>query len=97
MSSIHQQYLNSENMGVIAAALARVRSLYKLDRGSEEERHVAAVMTGEFQIGNVTEDGLFSIFLGPADSALHTQRKQTMRRALQRWEDEGGTATEEAA
>lgn len=78
-------------MSVIAAALARVRVLYKLDRGSEEERHVAAVMTGEFQSGNVTEDGLFSVFLGPADSPLQTQRKQSMQRALQWGESEDAT------
>jgi hypothetical protein len=90
MPSIHQQHLNSRNMRVIDAALARVRSIYRLERGSKEERHVAAVMVGEFQIGNTTEDGLYAIFLGPSDTAMHAQRKQHMRRALDRWEDEGG-------
>ena len=90
MPSIHQQHLNSGNMRVIDAALARVRSLYRLERGSAEELHVAAVMVGEFQIGNTTEDGLYAIFLGPSDTAMHAQRKQHMRRALDRWEDEGG-------
>jgi hypothetical protein len=90
MPSIHQQHLNSRNMRVIDAALARVRSIYRLERGSKEELHVAAVMVGEFQIGNTTEDGLYAIFLGPSDTAMHAQRKQHMRRALDRWEDEGG-------
>jgi hypothetical protein len=90
MPSIQQQHLNSRNMRVIDAALARVRSIYRLERGSKEELHVAAVMVGEFQIGNTTEDGLYAIFLGPSDTAMHAQRKQHMRRALDRWEDEGG-------
>jgi hypothetical protein len=89
MPSVYQQHLNSRNMRVIDAALARVRAIYGLERGSEEERRVAAVMIGEFQIGNTTEDGLFAIFLGPLDTALHAQRKQQMRQALGRWEDEG--------
>jgi hypothetical protein len=90
MPSIHQQHLNSGNMRVIDAALARVRSLYRLERGSVEELHVASVMVGEFQIGNATEDGLYAIFLGPSDTAMHAQRKQHMRWALDRWEDKGG-------
>jgi hypothetical protein len=89
MPSIHQQHLNSGNMRVIDAALARVRSLYRLERGSAEELQVAAVMVGDFQIGNTTEDGLYAIVLGPSDTARHAQRKQHMRRALDRWEDEG--------
>jgi hypothetical protein len=90
MPSIHQQHLNSRNMRVIDAALARVRSIYRVERGSEEELNVAAVMVGEFQIGNTTEDGLYAIFLGPSDTPVHANRKQHMRRALDRWEDEGG-------
>lgn len=91
MSSIHQQHLTPENMMMIESALSRVRSLYNLKRGSAEERHVAAVMVGEFQIGNATEIGLYNIFLGPTDTALHSGRKQQMRLALQRWEEEGGS------
>ena len=90
MFSAYQQYLSSGNMDVIDAALARVRLLYSLDRGSEEESHVAAVMIGEFQIGNTTEDGLYAVFLGPSDTALHALRKQQMKQALSRWDDEGG-------
>ena len=90
MFSTHQQYLNSSNMRVIDAALARVRSLYRLDRGSEEESVVAAVMVGEFQLGNTTEDGLYAVFLGAAHHHRHAQRKQQMRQALGRWEDDGG-------
>jgi hypothetical protein len=89
MPSIHQQHLNTGDMRVIDAALARVRSLYGLERGSIEELHVAAVMVGEFQIGNTTEDGLYAIFLGPPDTAQDHQRKQRMRRALDRWGDDG--------
>jgi hypothetical protein len=47
-------------------------------------------MVGEFQIGNATETGLYNVFLGPTDTAMHFRRKQQMRLALQRWEDEGG-------
>jgi hypothetical protein len=47
-------------------------------------------MIGEFQIGNTTEDGLYAVFLGPPDTVMHAQRKQQMRQALGRWEDEGG-------
>ncbi len=93
MFSTHQQYLNSRNMDVIYAALARVRSLYRLDRGSEEEGVVAAVMVGEFQIGNTTEEGLYSVFLGAAQNRQHAQRKQQMRQALGRWEDDGGASS----
>ena len=90
MSSIHQQHLNPDNMRMIESALARVRSLYNLERGSSEELDVAAVMVGEFQIGNTTETGLYNVFLGPTDAALHFQRKLQMRLSLQRWEEEGG-------
>lgn len=90
MSSTHQQYLNSVNMRVIDAAMARVKTLYNLERGSEEESRVAAVMIGEFQIGNTTEDGLYAVFLGPSDTAPHALRKQQMRQALGHWEDESG-------
>lgn len=90
MSSLYQQHLNSENMRVIESALARVRLLYNLGQGSEEELRIAAVMVGEFQIGNTTENGLYDVFLGPLDSAPHARRKQQMRVALERWEEEGG-------
>lgn len=89
MSSISQQHLSSDNMRMIDAALARVRILYNLKPGSEEELHVAAVMVGEFQTGNTTENGLYDVFLGPTDSAMHSHRKQEMRKSLQRW-GEGG-------
>ncbi|RIK82840.1 MAG: hypothetical protein DCC69_15250 [Hyphomicrobiales bacterium] len=90
MSSIHQQHLTPANMTMIETALARVRLLYNLKPGSDEELHVAAVMVGEFQIGNATETGLYNVFLGPTDTATHFRRKQQMRLALQQWEDEGG-------
>lgn len=90
MSSNHQQHLTPENMMMIERVLMRVRSLYNLKEGSAEERQVAAVMVGEFQIGNTTENGLFNVFLGPTDTALHSGRKQQMRLALQQWEEEGG-------
>lgn len=90
MSSLHQQHLTSDNMGTIDSALARVRSLYNLTRGSEEELRVAAVMVGEFQLGNTTENGLYDIFLGASVTDLHSQRKQQMRLALGRWENEDG-------
>lgn len=90
MSSIHQQHLTPMNMTMIDAALARVRSLYNLKRGSDEELHVAAVMVGEFQTGNTTETGLYNVFLGPTGTVAHIRRKQQMRLALQRWEEEGG-------
>lgn len=90
MSSHHQQHLNSSDMRMIDSALARVRSLYNLKQGSREELDVAAVMVGEFQIGNTTEDGLYGIFLGPAESSLHAQRKQRMILTLEQWEEAGG-------
>lgn len=88
MSSIHQQHLTPQNMMMIEGVLARVRSLYNLKHGSEEERNVAAVMVGEFQIGNTTAIGLYNIFLGPSDTTLHAHRKQSMRLSLERWSDE---------
>lgn len=90
MSPIYQQHLNSDNMRTIDGALARVRSLYRFDAGSEEEQQVAAVMIGEFQLGNTSEEGLFEVFLGLTDTATHARRKRQMQHALQRWEDEGG-------
>ena len=90
MSSIHQQHLTPANMTMIETALARVRALHNLKPGSDEELHVAAVMVGEFQIGNATEAGLYNVFLGPTDTAMHFRRKQQMRLAIQRWEEEGG-------
>jgi hypothetical protein len=69
MSSIHQQHLTPANMTMIETALARVRSLYNLKPGSDEELHVAAVMVGEFQIGNATETGLYNVFLSPTKAA----------------------------
>lgn len=92
MSSIHQQHLTAENMAMIEGVLARVRSLYSLKKGSTEELDIAAVLIGEFQIGNTTELGLYNIFLGQSDSALHSRRKRTMRLSLQRWEDDGGAS-----
>lgn len=90
MSSHHQQHLNSSDMRMIDSALARVRSLYNLKQGSREELDVAAVMIGEFQIGNTTEDGLYDIFLGPSESSLHAKRKQRMILTLEQWEEAGG-------
>jgi len=96
MSSTHQQHLTPENMLMIEGVLARVRSLYNLKQGSTEERDAAAVMIGEFQIGNTTKVGLYNIFLGPTDTALHANRKRQMRLSLQRWEDEGGAMSRAA-
>ncbi len=90
MSSIHQQHLGPGNMKVIDAALARVCSLYNIERGSEEELQIAAVMVGEFQMGNTTESGLYAIFLGSADMSAAAQRNAQMQLALLRWEEEGG-------
>jgi len=90
MSSIHHRHLTPENMTVIEVVLARVRALYNLKQGSNEELHVAAVLVGEFQIGNTTESGLFNVFLGSTGAAAHFHRKQQMRLALQRRDGEGG-------
>ena len=85
----HRQYLKPADMAMIERALARVRMLYELDRHSEEEAQVAAVLIGEFQQGNTIEDGLVAVFLGMSDISNHATRKLKMRKSLRRWENEG--------
>lgn len=83
-----RQYLKPSDMTMIQSALARVRVLYELKCHSEEELQVAAVLVGEFQRGNTTEDGLVAVFLGMSDVSKHATRKMKMRISLQRWENE---------
>jgi hypothetical protein len=86
----HRQYLKPADMTMIERALARVRVLYELECHSEEEAQVAAILVGEFQRGNTTEDGLVAVFLGMSDVSKHATRKMKMRISLRRWESEGG-------
>jgi hypothetical protein len=84
-----RQYLEPADMMMIERALNRVRVLYKLDRHSEEEAQVAAVLVGEFQSGNITEDGLVAVFLGMLDVSIQAMRKTRLRKLLERWENKG--------
>ena len=86
-----QQYLNSTDMMNVANALARVRAICGFEQGSASEQEVAAIMVGEFQLGNATEDGLFEVFRRPSDPAMHAERKHDLILSLQRWENEGGS------
>ena len=79
-------------MAMIERALARVRQLYEFDRHSQDEKQAAAVLVGEFQRRNNTEDGLVAAFLGMSDTAVHAMRKIQMRKSLERWDNEGGAA-----
>lgn len=85
MKNAHQQHLDCNDMKMIKRVLVRVRSLYGLVSDSEEERNVASVLVEEFQIGNVTEDGLYSVFLGAEDNAAHQLRKNDMMKSLDDW------------
>jgi hypothetical protein len=85
----HRQYLKPSDMTMIQRALTRVRVLYELECHSEEESQVAAVLVGEFQRGNTTEDGLVAVFLGMSEVSKHATRKMKMRESLRRWENEG--------
>ncbi|MHA6642141.1 hypothetical protein [Mesorhizobium sp. A623] len=87
-----QQHLTPANLAMIEHALARVRLLYEFDRHSQDEKQLAAVMIGEFQRGNNTEDGLVAVFLGMSDTAVNAMRKIQMRKSLKCWGNEGGTA-----
>lgn len=86
----HRQYLKPADMRMIERALARMRVLYKLDRRSEEEAQVAAVLVGEFQRGNTIEDGLVAVFLGMSDLSKHATRKMKTRKSLTATKNEGG-------
>lgn len=83
----HRQYLKPADMKMIERALARVRVLYELDRHSEEEAQVAAILVGEFQRGNTVEDGLVAVFLGMSEVSIHATRKMKMRKY---WANQGG-------
>ena len=66
MLPIHRKPLTADNLKTIENALIRVRDVYGFEPGSMEEQHIGAVMVGEFQLGNATEDGLVATLLGEA-------------------------------
>jgi hypothetical protein len=85
-----QQHLTPANMAMIERALVRVGLLYKFRRHSEDESQIAAVMVGEFQRGNDTEDGLLAVFSGNPDTTAIALQIAQMRVSLERWDNEGG-------